>query len=81
MHQRRRLSILVSVQALQRWSEVKDSDAVVRRFMEAVLAGLAGSPNMIHCTILAISRIYFAFREQFPADLAEQGLTYQNTLS
>ena len=52
----------------------QDQDAVVRRFMGAVLAGLAGAPNMIHCTILAISRIYFTFRDQFPDDLSEQVL-------
>ena len=68
-------SLLIVVgEALQRWSPDNDQDAVVRRFMEAVLAGLAGSPGMIHCTILAISRIYFTFREQFPADLAQQVL-------
>ena len=68
-------SLLIVVgEALQRWSQDQDSDGVVRKFMGAVLAGLAGSPNMIHCTILAISRIYFTFREQFPEDLADQVL-------
>ena len=68
-------SLLIVVgEALQRWSMDQDQDAVVRRFMGSVLAGLAGAPNMIHCTILAISRIYFTFRDQFPDDLSEQVL-------
>ena len=68
-------SLLIVVgEALQRWSDEENSDSVVRKFMGAVLAGLAGTPNMINCTILAISRIYFTFREQFPDDLAEQVL-------
>ena len=34
--------------------------------MEAILAGLAGNPRLIHCTLLAVSRIYFQFRDIFP---------------
>jgi hypothetical protein len=34
--------------------------------MEAILAGLAGNPRLIHCTILAVSRIYFQFQDIFP---------------
>jgi hypothetical protein len=30
------------------------------------LAGLAGNPRLIHCTILAVSRIYFQFQDIFP---------------
>ena len=69
-------SLLIVVgEALQRWSsDQENSDAVVRKFMGAVLAGLAGTPRMIHCSILAISRIYFQFKDQFPDDLSEQVL-------
>jgi hypothetical protein len=37
-----------------------------RHYMEAILAGLAGNPRLIHCTILAVSRIYFQFQDIFP---------------
>ena len=66
--------LIVGGEALQRWSPDQDPDTTVRSFMGAVLAGLAGAPNMVHCTILAISRIYFTFRDQFPEDLAAQVL-------
>ena len=69
-------SLLIVVgEALQRWAtDQENSDSVVRKFMASVLAGLAGTPRMIHCTILAISRIYFQFKDQFPEDLSEQVL-------
>merc|ERR1719309_1095651 len=40
--------------------------------MSALLAGLAGNPGLIHCTILAVSRIYFQFSDLFPEDLTDQ---------
>merc|ERR1712106_855930 len=67
-------SLLIVVgEALQRWTPPPDSqDTVVRRYMAALLAGLAGNPGLIHCTVLAVSRIYFQFRDLFPEDLTDQ---------
>ena len=39
--------------------------------MKVILAGLAGGPTMIHCTLKAITRIYFEFRDLFPGELTE----------
>merc|ERR1719369_60092 len=65
-------SLLIVVgEALQRWSP-DDQDSIVRRYMSALLAGLAGNPGLIHCTVLAVSRIYFQFRDLFPEDLTDQ---------
>jgi len=67
-------SLLIVVgEALQRWTPPDTSqDTVVRRYMSALLAGLAGNPGLIHCTVLAVSRIYFQFRDLFPSDLTDQ---------
>ena len=35
----------------------------VMDFLNMMVAGLAGSPQMMHCTILAITRIIFQYRE------------------
>ena len=65
-------SLLIVVgEALQRWTP-GSQDSVVRRYMAALLAGLAGNPGLIHCTVLAVSRIYFQFRDVFPEDLTDQ---------
>jgi len=67
-------SLLIVVgEALQRWTTPSTSqDSIVRRYMAALLAGLAGNPGLIHCTVLAVSRIYFQFRDLFPEDLTDQ---------
>jgi len=65
-------SLLIVVgEALQRWGP-DEQDNMVRRYMAALLAGLAGNPGLIHCTVLAVSRIYFQFRDLFPSDLTDQ---------
>ena len=69
-------TLLVAVgEALQRWNTSSDSDEVITRYMASMLAGLAGNPGLIHCTVLAVSRIYFQFRDIFPEPLTEQVLT------
>lgn len=35
----------------------------VMDFLQMMVAGLAGSPQMIHCTILALTRIIFEYRD------------------
>ena len=47
--------------------------------MSCLLAGLAGNPGLIHCTVLAVSRIYFQFRDIFPEALTEQVGVYTST--
>jgi len=67
--------LIVIGEAMQRWTPPPaDQDSIVRRYMTALLAGLAGNPGLIHCTILAVSRIYFQFKDLFPEDLTEQVL-------
>ena len=69
-------TLLVAVgEALQRWNSTSDSDEVISRYMASMLAGLAGNPGLIHCTVLAVSRIYFQFSDIFPEALTEQVLT------
>lgn len=63
--------LVVVGEALQRWSEGGDMDAVYKLYVQTVMAGLAGNPGLINCTLLAITRIYFQFRDIFPEDLAD----------
>jgi len=69
-------TLLVGVgEALQRWSQADNSmDQVITQYMSCLLAGLAGNPGLIHCTVLAVSRIYFQFRDIFPDNLIDQVL-------
>jgi ribosomal RNA-processing protein 12 len=45
---------------------------VIGQYMTCMMAGLAGNPGLIHCTVLAVSRVYFQFRDIFPDYLTEQ---------
>ena len=67
-------SLLILVcKVLQGWTPTHASqDSVVRRYMAALLAGLAGNPGLIQCSVLAVSRIFFQFRDLFPEDLTDQ---------
>ena len=68
--------LLVVGESLQRWTGPgAGQEEVVRRYLAALLAGLAGNPGLINCTVLALSRIYFQFKDLFPEDLIEQILT------
>merc|ERR1719481_942765 len=69
-------TLLVGVgEALRRWSQADNSmDQVITQYMSCLLAGLAGNPGLIHCTVLAVSRIYFQFRDIFPDNLIDQVL-------
>jgi ribosomal RNA-processing protein 12 len=61
-------------EALIRW-EPENKDQAVRKLLEQVMVGLAGSPTLIHCSILAICRIYFQLKDILPLDVIEQVLT------
>jgi len=69
--------LVVIGEALQRWtaSDSERTDVVVKDYMKVILAGLAASPTVINCTILAITRIFYEFRDIFPDDLMEMIVT------
>jgi len=74
--------LVVIGEALQRWSSssgedssTNDLDSVLKNYMQVILAGLAGNPTVINCTILAITRIFYEFRDIFPDDLMEMVVT------
>ena len=56
-------------------SSTNDLDSVLKNYMQVILAGLAGNPTVINCTILAITRIFYEFRDIFPDDLMEMVVT------
>jgi len=60
-------------EAVLRWAE-DNKDEALRDYMNQVMVGLAGTPTLIHCTILGISRIYYQFKDIFPQELIEQVL-------
>ncbi|XP_067934576.1 RRP12-like protein [Watersipora subatra] len=50
------------------WNPEMELSEVVMDFMNAMVAGLAGSPQMMHCTILAITRIIFEYKDVLTSD-------------
>ena len=44
--------LVVIGEALQRWHTDISTDDIVREFLKVVLAGLAGSPSLVYCTLL-----------------------------
>jgi ribosomal RNA-processing protein 12 len=58
-------------ETLQKWRAEDEVGDVIKDYMTVVLAGLAGGPTMIHCSLLAITRIYYQFHDIFPDDLTE----------
>jgi len=63
--------LIVIGEALQRWKSDQTIENVLKDYMKVILAGLAGGPTMIHCTLKAISRVYYEFRDIFPEELTE----------
>jgi len=63
--------LVVIGEALQRWNEADDLDKVIKDYLQVILAGLAGNPTIIHCTVLAITRIFYEFKDIFPDELIE----------
>lgn len=54
------LDVSISIlQALQRWKSDETIENVLKDYMKVILAGLAGGPTMIHCTLKAITRVYY----------------------
>lgn len=62
--------LVVIGETLQKWrSPGDDVDSVIKDYMKVVLAGLAGGPTMIHCTLKSITKLYYEFQDIFPEDL------------
>ena len=62
--------MILVCKVLRGWTPTHASqDSVVRRYMAALLAG---NPGLIQCFVLAVSRIFFQFRDLFPEDLTDQ---------
>lgn len=63
--------LVVICEALQRWRKEEPIGNIVKDYMQVMLAGLAGGPTQVHCTLLAITRIFFEFHDIFPEELTE----------
>ena len=64
--------LIVICEALQRWQNTtKSMDEIVKDFLKQIFAGLAGNPTVVHCTLLAITRIYYEFKDVFPEEVIE----------
>ena len=65
-------TLIISVaEMLLKWSEGQDAEDVLKEYMEVLFAGLAGSPSLINCSLLAITRVFYEFRDIFPDTVAE----------
>lgn len=51
--------LVVIGEALQRWHTDISTDDIVREFLKVVLAGLAGSPSLVYCTLLVSYTFYY----------------------
>ncbi|XP_045190399.2 RRP12-like protein [Mercenaria mercenaria] len=56
--------------AAVRWSENNDN-AVLEEYFKMVMAGFAGSPQMISATLLALTRIMYQFKGQMSSEMLE----------
>ena len=67
--------LVVLGECLTKWAGQIDSnittDDVLKGYLKVFLAGLAGNPALIHCTLLAITRIFYEFKDIFPEELIE----------
>eukprot|EP00095_Tigriopus_kingsejongensis_P002902 maker-scaffold336_size202805-snap-gene-0.23 protein:Tk02902 transcript:maker-scaffold336_size202805-snap-gene-0.23-mRNA-1 annotation:"rrp12-like protein" len=63
--------ILVIAEILLRLKSDQSSDIVIKEYMEVLVAGLAGSPSLVHCTMLAISRVFYEFKDMFPESVSD----------
>jgi len=66
--------LVTAAESLLRW-EPDNKDEALSKFLTQLMVGLAGTPTLIHCTILAISRIYYQFKDIIPQNMTEQLLS------
>ena len=65
-------TLLVTIgEALLRFRQDDSVENVLKDYMKVLLAGLAGGPTMIHCTLKALARVFFEFKDLFPDELIE----------
>ena len=56
-------SLLVSLgNTLLRWYGDQGKEEVMKQYFEMIMAGLAGSPHMVTCTVMALTRILYEFK-------------------
>ena len=63
--------IVCVAEMLLKWSEEGESENALKEYMEVLFTGLAGSPSLINCTLLAITRVFYEFRDIFPDAVSE----------
>lgn len=64
-------SLLVEMgNAVIRWG-TDDKKDVLENYLKMVMAGFAGSPHMISCTLLALTRILYQFKDQISSIMLE----------
>ncbi len=64
--------LVVIGESVMKWRSASEPvQNIIKDYLKVLLAGLAGGPTMIHCTLLAITRIYFEFNDIFPDDLSK----------
>ncbi len=58
-------------EAMIKWNADLEPGEALKEYLEALFAGLAGSPFMINCSLLAVTRVFYEFRDVFPASVSE----------
>ena len=67
--------VVCVAEMLLKGSEGGDAENALKEYMEVLFAGLAGSPSLINCTLLAITRVFYEFRDIFPDAVSEMLVT------
>ena len=65
------LLVVIGEALINKHSTGSTQEDVLREYLKHVLAGLAGEPTMIHCTLKALAKIYYEFKDVFPDDLID----------
>eukprot|EP00093_Oithona_nana_P000096 00096.XXX_264_1943_1 [CDS] Oithona nana genome sequencing. len=65
------LLVVIGETLINKYSSTTTPDDILKEYLKHVLAGLAGEPTMIHCTLKALAKIYYEFKDVFPDDLVE----------
>ena len=60
--------LIVIAEAMMNWGE---SDDALLDYIGTLSAGLAGEPSLVNCSLLAITRVFFEFRDVMPDELTE----------
>ncbi|XP_041369339.1 RRP12-like protein [Gigantopelta aegis] len=63
--------LITMAETLTRWSSSVSKEETIDSFLKMLLAGLAGSPQMISGTLLALTRVLFQYKQLISSDLLE----------